>query len=1274
MTVCKPNIDKKVTDSIPSIGVGLDGANLLVSQKLSILRDFVKNRKKVQVDGERYTINYVPTKDKCQCQYTEKHEESKKSTSQHTKTVNGKFYKCMPLECPKKGQDGCYWHYASEAVSRPRENKVRPTGNTETIDTNKSVNRTRRLQGLEDCEPTPKPRLVCRGKFASWLTEEKYPDIENSECKPIYGDKAGKSLQLFRVPSVAKLRHFYAARDGVPNKYEPGNDERRGAYVYMVGLYVKNVKTPKKTPKPLNKNNPFSVMMVERTEHNKTVMSSGNLLGCFEGLIGNESFAVPRHGMNSPEYYDAHLNPPSGGTLSNSRKGQGELSEAVYVYHSPDTHFRRPSTDVSWCLHEGDVFGSGFRHGLWEEGEVDNKFLQGSVGQKGARQSINLSRFTSVGDSPDAIPVRALGYAQGNQIGSMTDRFTFPLLNLGREATTYVELDRDPNVVAELQASNIPVEGALGGGDSSRTDASFIGDTVTHERTLEGYAHYVTFIRNLPRQYGSVVNQVYVPMGIELGSHNVIEEGLEPLDGENRQDIHEAEGLCGDSFVNYHNYKRSSIVSDKVFKMISIQDTGIDLGFLESVPFIGTVFKWLFRVLNIRECGYLPQNGDDNPVSINGGLGTRNGDGKEDNTDDIYHAHLQKTDIFGWFNTDVNVRHRITRDPELNQIHSKRLKGRFYDSSFPFGANWLFSYINRHFMKWTKPAGYKELMMFIFNFLWVYGIGLWIFFKGAVIMGNAVVGTSTSVFAIILGILIIVGFSLGWMILWVNTDWDNKLIANYLGIDLCYPDRKWRSGNVFHNSSRYAMRLGRIEDYVDNHFEVDSTHSRVNEVDITLGLGPATNTQCCPEERDGRVYFSRSQDPGSYIDYWKNFDTSHYTDIPADAGAIKKIFSMGGRPWIHTTDRLFGMSIQEIGENIEVRHDLYEGAVEGYAGLEDPNAAYVTAFGYFFPDRKARKWYRFRGSSAEPISERGLSKFFNDNMGMELVAAFPNYKNVDLKTGNGVGYSFGIDYEHDRIIFTKKDYRPLKKGITLSEDGWGFEFEGDRISTTDVRYFCDISYTVSYHIPTEQFVSFHYYTPSVYAWNRHDMYSFDTQGMWKHNAKGSHQMFYGQYRPMSVDFVTRDYEYNRAFDYNSSIADVESYVWDNYDYRWVKRFFDNISVWNNHQNSGVLRFEPKELSISEASTEDNSRVLVKHKQMDWQYSDLVDKLIDPNRHMFLNDCSIGPKLIDPSNISKKTVTDKLCDKFLTQRYLLNSPEEDRLKIFLKSVRNDSTIT
>jgi hypothetical protein len=1149
-----------------------------------------------------------------------------------------------------------------------------------------------------------KPRKFSEGNFGYWETRETYPETENCECQKIYGDLAGKNVRLHRVPSVTKEPHFVSFSGGVPNQFDSGNDEDKNSFTFFIGLKLENITPPTNLPKPLNPSHPFTITYVERTEGNKSVLGSAIGISCFKGEIQGEFYAFPKHGVNSFERFDRSIEPTG---TSSFRGGSAFDDASPYVLHSPDFHMRRPPLDATDCLIELELNGKGFRHGIFAEGEAPDDPKIPADNQKGTRQSLNLNHYSlPVGSDggPVVECVKKMAYVPADTIMSKSDEFSYSLCNLWRESSVYMELERStPYPLHEEGATTANYGGATTVGDGA-SDRSFTGDTLNHEMPIHDVrANYMTFTRYLPYQYGSPIAQAYIPIGLE-GTAEALASGT-------------IEGVVGDSFVNTMSVKRTSYVSDKTPRKLAKIDDSLGITsngnkFWDKL-FRG-ILKAIGRSISLKKGGYIPETGDPSEyINMFGGLRnngdtigiaghpgeitngdvpprrtpTEVSDDTDHNDGDNYFAQVLKSNVFGWFNADVNMKYRQTGSVDNGEIYYKETKGLKLDASMPFKWDWKKAFLTRSmYTIWKENASWKYLAAAILLFLFTYGIGMWIIVEGfsSIITGISAMGGGTYGLQSIGGALSVV-FGIGlvaigiyWIVKWATSDADNKVVEDMLKIKNCRPDVKNADGS-------YSLKDGRIEKFENNYWRYDFSHSWVNRFETGYGMSDPYDTCYCPQKRSNRVVYSNKQILTSPIDSWSNFKANNTIDIPTDHGSISKMFQIGNGLYVHTTDMI--LSLQAGSRELQLNGDnlllgtgdlfnrplpIYGGVVEGYGGLKDPNAAILTNWGYIFPDREARKLYTFNGSALpQPISDAGVRGEMQQNFKFRLLEQFPDFKMVDLKSPRGIGYSLGIDHQHSRLIFTKIDYEAYE-GVKLSEDGYSFvNKKGKCITLGDKRYFCNKSFTLSYSMSREMWVSNHYYARHLYAWNRFNMYSFTKDSVRTHNAKGSFQEFDGVTYPFVVEFVATDTEKNESFKFISADVDMEVYKWVEFDYlRNPKVFFDSMIAYNTDQSTDIIPFKPtEELSILEKSRENLKRIKIEYKKRRWNYSALTDLLKDKDAHIFNKHCTIGPRTVNSDGHVDYIVDNYFYDNFLGTRYVLENSEND-LKVFLKNVRTD----
>lgn len=148
-------------------------------------------------------------------------------------------------------------------------------------------------------------------------------------------------------------------------------------------------------------------------------------------------------------------------------------------------------------------------------------------------------------------------------------------------------------------------------------------------------------------------------------------------------------------------------------------------------------------------------------------------------------------------------------------------------------------------------------------------------------------------------------------------------------------------------------------------------------------------------------------------------------------------------------------------------------------------------------DAKRGQVFLISGNSVTDLSRfgSGLNRFFTDHLAFEILRYFPN---VDVDNHyKGLGLHGVYDSKFDRVIISKLDYIPLSEEIKYDEVEQKFYVNnifGNRtiknfISLSDTDYFCNKSWTLSYNMNTQSWISFHSYIPNWYIAENNFFYS-----------------------------------------------------------------------------------------------------------------------------------------------------------------------------------------
>ena len=1041
------------------------------------------------------------------------------------------------------------------------------------------------------------PIPYSEGLFGYWETNERYPTtIGRDDCQPIFREWAGKNEVLCKVPSLGREPHFLSLHDGVPSKQDMGNDEMNDGYAIFTGLRVWDITIPNEIKDWVCKKHPFTIGYAQRTEANKTVISTGILHGTFEGDIQNTPYLFPKHAVNSFEFYDANVNP--GGTNTFRRGRSSDIP--AYIYHSPDYHLYGNNLNGHYALFQMELFGKGYRHGLYADGKKPEKPVQSVINHGGARQGLNLNHFVCRRE-PIFRCIKGMTDCKANSIvgkdGGLS--FTRSLINIHRESSQYIEFEGSK--VQFLRDADGPY-GSLNGGDRE-SDNSFIGDTINHETFVKNCrAHLVTIMRYLPNQYGSIISRPYIPIGL-----NGTAASLESPNGSIS-----IEGIVGDSFIGPFTYKRTGHVSDKVpeditpvadFGLLFPKDDAGDSMFERVLDFFKDLVRNIASIIGYEEIGTTPQSGNrEDPRNLIGGL--RNGwDGMTTDTSpigppsggehpDTYFPQLVKSYIFSFLTSDANLNYRGTGsivfgEDGVCEVHKTQLKTMNLDSTMPDGFDLLRAWLNRVYFEMIEPSKWKYILRFILNFIWRIGIAIWIIFKGISILSfdtSGILGLIGGVLSVVAAVFVI-GLGIAWYYLWGQTDWDSKVIDFMIGIEWSHPDKELRKENQAGVGARHAMFASRIRLFEDNYFYYNFTYSSVNEDAFNFAMPFYYDTEYCPDKYTNRIIASLRQDTSSEIDAWRQFKPLHYVDVPRKRGKIMDLITIGNRLFAQTTDTIFQINyrgdIQTQMTNDELllgrfflfgkSVELYGGVVEGAAGTKDPNASRTTIFGHFYVDRDGRRFRLFTGGDTTiPIA--GIEEYMDDNIKFHLLDYFPDYPFVDQKCDKSVYFDIALDHGNYMIYFMKRDFIPVNDKIEWNGTRGRFEINKRPVSLNDTKYFKDKSFLWIYSMKRQKWISREFLRPDLFLQNRYTIFSIKDNGMWTHDVKDKFNNFFDIQYPYYIEIPIVDERLHnthtlRNFKVIGEVIDhFEDGTWKESD----DRLFDKFQIYTGRQNTGWI--------------------------------------------------------------------------------------------------------
>lgn len=1073
------------------------------------------------------------------------------------------------------------------------------------------------------------PRVVGSGSTTPYISTVHYPDDKDCDGRHFY---AQGPICHHQIPWTSERPHFVSFQNGVINKYQPHNYEFGKTYVRPIGFRLSNIKFPDddELPKPLCSKSPYKIVYVQRTDQNKSVFAKGWLKGIFTGNIYGENYAYPRHGVNSFESVDRYI-APEGDPLS--RFGS-QSSIPIYTFHSPDTDCDNSFLPVNKCKSELALRGSGWRHGLYAEGKKpETSQWEGTrTDNRGARLSNNLNHYTAGGAEVDIL---GLSYAPGNTIVTPPSGVSLPLMNKARPSSVYMELS-----------------GNMAGDDQ---DQSFVGDVRTHFAPTMCNAPYVALVRDLPDQYGSVEGLKYIDLGlVATQAHANASAAIE--------------GLCGDVWIGPYAKKDTSYVSNKHGDIFNPpQKPGSPC---RPRSWCDSPDDKIFQYFGIDHYPTkYPRSGDRWDPKNYAGLHTIGGEcgdlGYSKSPAEAAAAAVSETDFY-WpgvckslnmtvVESHVNPWLRETGEGSQLQdgkVWYPKLKDLYLDADAPHKHPWEESYIPRFYRKDEQPSIKQLWMKTAIRTMLNLGApaGLLTQFQE---VGGLINGVST---------FMIFPMLAAFWILATNTLFTDRRLNQMLRIGDCRRDEE--GGDLDEN----------VENWEDNYCRYNWDYSEPNAIQPYYAFPLPFNTcdcdSCSKTETNNQIYHSNKQNLDSELDAYRNVRLNNYSELPAHAGKIQKMFIQGNGFYIHTTDGIWlaklgretlsdGIAFQQAGsgELLTEPQLLFEGVVEGFAGTQHPNAAINTAFGYFFIDDIAKKIYRFNGSPEE-ISAYGMHNFFKENLG------FCQPKTCyDEKTPTGIHYSLGWDPRHNRLLVTKRDGSSCNS-FTASYTPLGVATQGGG--------------------SRGKWISFHDYIPDDYLWDRNKLFSIDygSGNIYKHHDKGSYTTYRGTPYPFEIMFssVSGNLE---AFDFEYLLLDTDAEIGTDqrFPIRGLDETFNEVFVWNTTQGTGTITIAPinRRNNQSKLITSDYSKVRFFKERNQWRANAIKDLVLDDcrNDHFLLNECGcqvipvINEALFDCEKMKTQDMKNRtLSDKHLNFWYKLNNRNDMRLYVIRHKVYDD----
>ena len=489
-------------------------------------------------------------------------------------------------------------------------------------------------------------------------------------------------------------------------------------------------------------------------------------------------------------------------------------------------------------------------------------------------------------------------------------------------------------------------------------------------------------------------------------------------------------------------------------------------------------------------------------------------------------------------------------------------------------------------------------------------------------------------------------------------------------------------------------------------------YSRINRESVYFPL-LATYDCCsdCLEQHPKRVAWSQQSFQEEKADNYRAFLINDYIDIEGEFGSITGLATQNRRLYVFTEESIFYLpqNLQQqvngelvtyigTGEFFGIGTQILVDSDQGTGGTLHKWSIIKTPMGIFYGSVQDNRICVIT-KTIDDISRNGMRFFFRENYKTFLKDQIEEVTGLQFDGVNspsspsGTGMIATYDNIHNRYIVTLKEYAILENRINdlqfVETDNQGNIISGTGtdlvydtkfrrfavitdpttcryITLQDTDYFYNRSFTMSYGLGIQGWVSFHSYLPMFYFYTPKYFYSMIDKNIWRHQMENNYQTFYGVFQRHIIEYVivgnalkarvwNNLFFITKASKYNESL---DSY----YEERYITH--DTITVYNSRQCTGVLTMIVKDTQnnpedyINQQVTNNPGEVIIDRNELNWTINELFDYRVDYNVPIFdenvqqLQNAYFIDKVINVFSIDQNKDwfdTEKFRDKYLIVR-------------------------
>jgi hypothetical protein len=396
----------------------------------------------------------------------------------------------------------------------------------------------------------------------------------------------------------------------------------------------------------------------------------------------------------------------------------------------------------------------------------------------------------------------------------------------------------------------------------------------------------------------------------------------------------------------------------------------------------------------------------------------------------------------------------------------------------------------------------------------------------------------------------------------------------------------FRMNNIrFNNYYRYDYSLSKSK-FFSNFISWATLQSRYYD---------PLKAESCYQYYPERVLYSLPQDGESVKDSWRHFLTNNYYDFGSRVTSMRPVGGSGAIILLEGEAPILMQGTEEIDLNSGTKLTIGDGSLFSaqplknivnvdyeleYGSCQNRLSVANTPSGIFYISLNQGKVFNY-ASGLQDISRAGMEWWFEEYAPYKILLDFPDFDLLDNSV-LGVAAQTVYDNNNEVIYFMKRDYklRPewknklyyIKEGTFATSPLSGSISTYGNIYIGDPRYFIDASWTISYDIKSQAWISFHDWKPNFALATRNGFLTSIGNTTWKHNDRCDlYANYYGVNYPFEVEYVQNQGQEVTTIRNVEYILECYKYDEDCYDkYHVLNENFDRAVIYNSEQTSGNL--------------------------------------------------------------------------------------------------------